>query len=83
MLGSVAFTVPAAFYLLTPAPTKISEHNHHGEMRMTETKNISETKEAKEAPEHEVVGPDVKPSEVDQVSNSLFSWLLFSTSNVC
>ncbi|KAF7121552.1 hypothetical protein CNMCM5793_009022 [Aspergillus hiratsukae] len=68
MLGSVAFTVPAAFYLLTPAPTKISEHNHHGEMRMTETKKISETKEAEEgpeAPEDGTVGPDVKPSEID------------------
>ncbi|RHZ60038.1 hypothetical protein CDV55_104981 [Aspergillus turcosus] len=66
ILGSVGVSVPTAFYLLTPPPTRISEHDHHGEIRMTGTKQFSETKEAEEAPpERETVGPDVKPSEFD------------------
>lgn len=86
MLGSVGLSVPAAFYLLTPAPTKIREHDHHGEIRMTGTKQFSETKEAEEAeeaPEHETVGPDVKPSEFDAVSNSVFGLHPFPMSNAC
>jgi hypothetical protein len=74
MLASVGLGVPAAFYLLQPSPSKIASHNHHGETRMTERK------EAEIPPERETVGPDVKPSEVDAVSNSLFGLHPFTTS---
>ncbi|KAH1509353.1 hypothetical protein KXV22_003313 [Aspergillus fumigatus] len=60
MLASVGLGVPAAFYLLQSSPTKVASHNHHGETRMTERK------EAEIPPERETVGPDVKPSEVDE-----------------
>jgi hypothetical protein len=77
MLASVGLGVPAAFYLLQPAPSKVTSHNHHGEARMTERT------EAEIPPERETVGSDVKPSEVDAVSNSLFGLHPFPTSNVC
>jgi hypothetical protein len=77
MLASVGLGVPAAFYLLQSSPTKVASHNHHGETRMTERK------EAEIPPERETVGPDVKPSEVDEVSNSLCGLHSFTMSNVC
>lgn len=53
---------------------------------MTGTKKFSETKEAEEAeeaPEDGVLGPDVKPSEIDAVSNSVFGLHPFPMSNAC